>query len=218
MIVNYDNFAEKFACSRKNMLWPELEYFFSFIWSTDSLLDIWCGSGRFLQQYKNTFLWLPEKYIWIDLSENLLWEARIDFPDQNFICMNMMDIDSLWKNNTGLDAIFLIASFHHLSDISQRLHVLKKLWNILTPWGKVYMTNWNLLWEENLKKYWNSETLNSQNKFWSKDFTIKFWEYQRYYHSFDISELEFLARKNNFHIIENRVFDTGKNIISILKK
>jgi len=72
--------------------------------------------------------------------------------------------------------------------------------------------------EQNYKKYAESEIADSTNNFWSKDFNIKFWESDRYYHSFALSELELLAQKNMFVISENKVFEWEKNIITILKK
>lgn len=55
MIVDYNKIAEKFASSRKDMKWEELEYFFSLLSPEESILDIACGSGRFLEQYKIYF-------------------------------------------------------------------------------------------------------------------------------------------------------------------
>lgn len=55
MSVNYNKFAEKFASSRKNMKWEELEYFFSSLDGEESVLDIACGSGRFLEQFQSYF-------------------------------------------------------------------------------------------------------------------------------------------------------------------
>lgn len=55
MNVEYNNFAKTFAASRKNMKWEELEYFFSCIDGDENILDIACGGGRFLEQYKQYF-------------------------------------------------------------------------------------------------------------------------------------------------------------------
>ena len=80
------------------------------------------------------------------------------------------------------------------------------------------MTNWALNSELNSKKYSESVIKKSENKFWSTDYNIVFWEYDRYYHCFDLKELEYLAQKPWFKIIENRLFDSQKNFITILEK
>lgn len=215
-MVDYNKIAINFSKSRKNMSWPELEYFFSFLKTNENILDIWCGSGRLLEQYNSFFSHTPKNYVWIDLSENLLKEARREHPSQEFRCMNMLEVDSL--SASKYDAIFLVASFHHLAKQEERNEMMKKLYNILSTDGKIFMTHWNLLSPLNYKKYAHSEIQNSTNDFGSKDFNIKFWETMRYYHSFDLSELEYLARNNNFTIVENKIFEWEKNIITILKK
>ena len=88
----------------------------------------------------------------------------------------------------------------------------------LEDWGYLFMTNWALNSEINNEKYKDSIIDNSLNNFWSKDYMIKFWEYNRYYHCFDLKELEYLANKTWFKIIENKLFENKKNIITILKK
>jgi hypothetical protein len=72
------------------------------------------------------------------------------------------------------------------------------------------MTNWNLLWEKNFKRYENMYV-------WYWDFNIKIWEYSRYYHSFWVGELEDMFLNTGFEIVENRIFEWKNNIISILR-
>lgn len=216
-MVDYNNFAKSFAHSRKNMRWEELEYFFSLFSGEENIGDIWCGSGRFLEQYLQYF-WIPlENYIGIDLSEKLLEQAQKDFPRYNFIQGNMLDIKNIleYKN---VNTLVMIASFHHLQDITQRLTFLKTAYQILPKWWKIYMTNWFLDSDKNREKYKDSEIIRTVNEFWSRDFDIKFWNNSRFYHSFSLSELDFLAKTAAFSLQENRVFDSQKNIITILKK
>jgi hypothetical protein len=79
------------------------------------------------------------------------------------------------------------------------------------------MTNWALNSEINNKKYKDAVIKESKNTFWSTDYNIVFWENDRYYHCFDLSELEHLAEKTKFKIIENRLFDNQRNFITILE-
>lgn len=213
MTVDYNNFATTFAQSRKNMKWEELEYFFSFIKGGENILDIWCGSGRLLDCYKDYFWKLPQEYKWIDLSEWLLQEARWHYPNYIFEEKNMLDMTESHKQN-----IFLIASFHHLKTLWERESMMKVLFQALQDWWKIFMTHWALESPVNKEKYQSSCIDGSTNQFGSKDFSIKFGEFPRYYHSFSLSELEYLAKKAGFHILENRLFSTEKNIITILQK
>lgn len=68
------------------------------------------------------------------------------------------------------------------------------------------MTNWNLLEQPRYEK----------NHRGNGDFDIKIGEYTRYYHSFQIEELEALFKRTGFQIQENSIFEGGKNIFSVV--
>jgi len=225
MTVDYNNFAKTFSESRKNMKWEEIKYFLSFLSSkkNKNILDIWCWNGRFLWVLKINNIDF-NNYLWIDLSKWLLEEAKRFYPENNFLELNMLDLDKnifvfdeknpekKWEN------IFLIASFHHLDNLENREKVMKNLFNILKKGWKIFMTNWALNSELNNKKYEKSIIKNSENKFLSLDYKIKIWKFERFYHCFDLSELEFLAKKYWFKIIENRLFENKRNFVTILEK
>jgi len=219
-MVDYNNFAKTFSNSRKNMKWEEIDYFLEKInfSENNSILDIWCGNWRFLGALKNKFPEIKkENYVWVDLSIWLLKEAKKIHQDfnKNFLELNMLNIDKIEKK---YNYIFFIASFHHLNNLEDREEVLFKAYNLLEKWWKIFMTNWALNSELNFVKYKKSEIINSKNKFNSIDFNVKIWKDIRYYHCFDLAELDYLAQKNNFKIIENRLFDNNRNFITILEK
>lgn len=217
--MNYNNFAKAFSDSRKNMKWEEIDYFilnYLKIYEWKSFLDIWCGSARLLEQFSNNFDINKINYLWLDLSEEMLKNAKINYPDKDFLSLNMLDIDKLWERK--FDYIFFIASFHHLEKIEDRLEVIKKVYNLLNKGWIIFMTNWALNSEANNEKYKKDLITNSENNFWSINYKIYFWEYPRFYHCFDLKELEYIFLENSFKIIENRLFDTNKNFISIIKK
>ncbi len=219
-MVDYNSFAKTFSQSRKNMKWEEIDYFLESLNFNDSfrILDIWCGNWRFLWALKSKFPQIQNRnYNWIDLSSWLLEEAKKlhnDF-EENFSECNMLNID--WINNKYTD-IFFIASFHHLQSLEERVQVITKAYEILGEWGKVYMTNWALNSELNSEKYSKYLIVNSKNSFWSLDYDIKIWDSSRFYHCFDVSELEYLAKNSWFKIIENRLFDNKRNFITVLEK
>lgn len=217
MTVDYNDFAKTFSNSRKNMKWEEIEYFLSFLESEKkiSTLDIWCGNWRFLRALKNNNISI-NKYLWLDLSTWLLKEAKKINPESDFMELNMLDLDKLeWQK---FDYIFFIASFHHLEKMEDRISVLKKAKKLLNVNWKIFMTNWSLESELNKKRYLKSKISDSKNKFWSTDFSIKIWEFTRYYHCFNLSELEYLFKENWFKILENKEFENKKNFVSIIKK
>lgn len=84
--------------------------------------------------------------------------------------MDMRDIGVIFAAPL-FEAMFFIASFHHLETFQERLNVLKNTKKALVPGGKIYMTNWHLLSEENRKKYLSSKTTDYPDE--SADFTIK---------------------------------------------
>lgn len=215
-MVDYNNFAKTFSNSRKNMKWEEIEYFLSFLeWKKNSkILDIWCGNWRLLGElYKKWFN--TKEYLGIDLSSWLLKEANEVYKDNSFLELDMLKINTL---HNKYNVIFLIASFHHLKTIKNRTDVLKKIFNLLEDWWIVLMTNWSLSSELNKKRYKDAIIEWSKNNYWSLDYNIKLWWNDRYYHSFELKELEFLFLSTWFEIIENREYQNQKNIISIIKK
>jgi len=214
-MVDYNNFAKTFSKSRKNMKWPEVEYFFS-CEKPESILDIWCWSGRLLESYQAYFWSLPAEYLGVDMSLWLIQEAQESFPEHDFIVCDMRQLDL--GRDARFSSIFLIASFHHLSEWEQREAVLKKLSTLLKTGGVIYMTNWALDSNFNRSKYAECKIKKSENSFGSSDYTIMFWESQRYYHCFSLTELEYLWEKAGLKILENRVFEGDRNIVTILKK
>ncbi len=211
-----------------------------------SILDIWCWSWRLLEQFLSSplapLLRGKGNYTWIDLSSWLLEEAKNSFPEKEFLELNMLNIDkipklspflkgSTWNVMEGegllFNNIFFIASFHHLDNLKDREEVLDKAYNLLEEWWRIYMTNWALNSKINNEKYKNSKLPHPnplltregiEMNFWSTDYNIVFWKNNRYYHCFDLYELEYLAKNAWFKIIENRLFDTEKNFITILEK
>jgi SAM-dependent methyltransferase len=216
MSVDYNNFAKTFSNSRKNMKWEEIDYFLSFLkWKENlNILDIWCWNGRLLWELKSNKLNI-EDYLGIDLSSELLIDAKKNHIDNEFRELDMLNINTL---HNKYNVIFFIASFHHLDNINDRLEVLKKAYDLLDDNWIVFMTNWSLNSDLNKKRYKDVIIDWSENRFGSLDYNIKLWWNDRYYHSFNLNELKYLFKEVWFTIIENREFENMKNFISIIKK
>jgi SAM-dependent methyltransferase len=210
---DYDNFSKTFAKSRKNMHWPEIEYFMDFISKLDKteknnlkILDIWCWSWRLFPYLVKTLNWF--EYLWIDSSSWMVEEAQSEHPWADFKVLDMQSLNELDKE---YDMIFLIASFHHLENYEERIEVLNNMKKILKPDWLIYMTNWNLLNENNISRYKDVYS-------WNGDFQIKIWKFSRYYHWFTLDELNWLFDVSEFPILENREYWSWNNLISIIRK
>ncbi|MFA5916843.1 MAG: class I SAM-dependent methyltransferase [Candidatus Gracilibacteria bacterium] len=242
MSVDYNNFATTFSQSRKNMKWEEIDYFIDFLKNQNpspargrlggggvSILDVGCGNGRLLAHIENSGIKI-DNYLGTDLSVGLIDEAKKLHPHHNFQVLDMLDLQKLRIESTpsikgargfstikNFDYIFFIASFHHLHTIEERLEVLKQAKNLIKPDGIIFMTNWALNSELNSEKYKNSVIKNSKNEFGSEDYNIKIGEFTRFYHCFSSDELEFLFKETGFEVVENRLFENGRNWVSIIE-
>lgn len=134
----------------------------------------------------------------------MIEEAKNLFPNKSFLVSSMPTFENLPEKQ--YDVIVLLASFHHLETREERLLCLENLKKYLSQNGSIYMTNWNLLEQERYQK----------NHRGNGDFDIKIGDYSRYYHGFRIDELESLFRESNWKIVENRIFEGGRNIFSII--
>lgn len=204
--MSYDNFATTFSNSRKNHPWPELEYIIEDmkINQYSSVLDIGCGNGRFLEE-SIKLNYVGAKYLWLDQSAWMIWEAIKLHPNNQFKVLWMQDI---WDLDESFDVLLFLASFHHLESRQERIQVLQDAKKFLNPNGRIYMTNWNLLEQERYQK----------NHRWNGEFDIKIGEFVRYYHGFTLSEISELFKEAGYQIIENRIFEGGRNFLSILEQ
>jgi tRNA (uracil-5-)-methyltransferase TRM9 len=202
--MSYNAFAETFSNSRKNLHWPELEYIIEDIKNNSykSILDIGCGNGRFLEEWEKLG-YIPNTYLWVDNSEGMILEARKLHPESHFEVIWMQDVTN---TEWSFDAIIFLASFHHLETQEERIEVLQDIKKLLSPNGRIYMTNWNL----------REQTRYEKSHRGNGDFDIKIGEYSRYYHGFTMTELEQLFKETRYSIIENRIFEGGRNFLSML--
>ena len=144
--MDYDPFATTFSSSRQNHPWPELDAIIEDMRKRDtkSVLDIGCGNGRFLESYELRAMHDTIHYLGIDSSVGMIEEARRLHPDHHFEVIDMGSISSYPFSITPYDSILFLASFHHLGTQEQRIKTLQDTKKLLSPHGRIYMTNWNL--------------------------------------------------------------------------
>lgn len=141
----YDAIGKEFSASRQ-YIWPDLKPFLIDVKSNSSVLDVGCGNGRLL-------LGLPKsiKYTGLDISKELLNEAKKAHPEHKFIETDITK-DTIWKHLPQYDYIYSIAVLHHLPTEKDQRFVLEQIKKHLKPKGKILITAWNL-WQPKYFKY-----------------------------------------------------------------
>lgn len=205
--MSYDNFARTFSESRRDHPWPEIDSILADIKTRGymSILDIGCGNGRFLEEVEKQW-YIFSSYLGLDSSLGMIEEAQKLHPSFHF---DVIDMTWLWDSaikNVPFDAVLFLASFHHLQTHEERIIVLKNIKKFLAPGGRIYMTNWNLCEQPRYEK----------SHQWNGDFSIKIGTYSRYYHGFTLDELESLFYETWYQVVENQIFEWGRNILSIV--
>lgn len=201
-----------------------------------SILDIGCGSGRFLAALvaENKLNQNGIKYyLGVDQSNKLIAGCNQDFKEQinegvaEFKVEGFLDFE---PEQNKPDIITAFASFHHIPGFEFRQESLTRIFGALPKNGKLIMFNWNLLNETFVARYKLdfSKILDGYDKYdtlipWKKTGNKIF---SRYYHAFTENELENLADASGFKIIEQYYIlkgeksniKEGENIFSLWTK
>ncbi len=221
-IDSYNAIAKVFSKSREK-LWGEFYGVKPFLFEHMSILDAGCGSGRavdLVKDMKNIF------YKGIDQSEALIQEAkkREEHGQERNIHFEVGNLLSLKEQENKYDLIFCFASLHHIPSHDLCLQILKDFFQILSPGGILFMTNWNLWNISRKKSVWRYQHITLKN-------ILTFWgppekSYPLCYHAFTRNELSRLLQKAGFQKIQNNYTKNGEpvswyngnNILTIAKK
>lgn len=211
---DYDLIAKEFSNTRQ-FPWADFDLFLPY-YVPGKVLDLGCGNGRLLKFLdKHGY----ESYLGIDQSDELLAHARMNHPKSKFISGNMSDFKII---DGKFDAIFIIASFHHLPKKDQKA-TLENLKKHLNEGGFIFMTNWNLH-QSRFLAMWFKSVFHPSYGFrgllvpWRK-------EVYRYYFAFTKRRLRKLFHATGYEIqINDYVRDgkdanllTAKNILTIAR-
>lgn len=205
---DYNKIAKEFSDSR-SFPWKEFEDFLPYYKKTFSVLDLGCGNGRLFKFLSREGV---KSYLGIDNSEGLIKLAKSENSKAKFLCKDFSKKIVLGRK---FDAIFAIASFHHLPRKDQ-LSVLKNWKKLLKPGGYLFMTNWNL---------WQIKFLGSFVRafFWPKYGFLGLqipWKMQsgkmvkRFYYAFTVLRLKKLLREAGFELVS---FKKGRNFVTIAR-
>ncbi|MBD3359156.1 MAG: methyltransferase domain-containing protein, partial [Candidatus Buchananbacteria bacterium] len=156
----------------------------------------------------------------------LIEEAQKKWPDYNFKVGDILDLSFLEKK---FDLVFLISTLHHIPSDRLRQKVLREIYSVLKPNGKLLMINWNL-WQTKYLKYIIKYTLLKLAEptkqvlpgIKAKDLDLQDvfvpWQkkHLRYIHALTELNVARLVKKTGFEIIKN--VSNKRNIITVAKK
>jgi ubiquinone/menaquinone biosynthesis C-methylase UbiE len=224
--TGYNRISEKFSQTRK-FPWHDFEFFKQYLHENDQVLDAGCGNGRLYEFLKDNKI----IYTGIDTSEKLISIAKQNHPEAHF---SVGDILTLPFSDNKFNAIFCIATLHHVPGKKLREQVIKEFNRVLKPGGYLIMTNWNLLnirwWPTLINAAWQKIIGKSQLDFGDvqKPWKNQYGEVQtrRYLHAFTKGQFRRLLQTNGFTVIKqwytrkdmasNRY--TGFNLPTIARK
>ena len=194
----YDRIATEFSDTRYRT-WTCTEDFLDNIPPGSKVADIGCGNGKAML-YKKNVLWEG-----CDNSNNLV--KICEDRGLNVCTGNVLDIP--FQDNT-YDYTICVAVIHHLSTIEKRMKAVEELVRITKKGGQIFI----LVWAQ-------TQPPDSRRKFLEQDNYIPFCDKskrvlgKRFYHVFQVKELESLLPKN-VEIIKS-IYEMG-NYGVIIKK
>lgn len=207
---DYNQIANSFSSSRFAK-WDEFDFFLNYYSKNSDVLDLGCGNGRLLDFLKKIGF---KSYVGVDQSVRLLKIAKKKFPtymfvEQDFVALNL---------NNKFDAVFMIASFHHLPPAEQ-LNTLINLKKSMKIGSYLFMTNWNL----HQPRYLYFLLRSLLFPIYGIRGVLVPWQntLNRYYFSFTRKRLEKLLSNAGFSIIYNDYyggsFFSAKNIVTVAR-
>lgn len=216
----YQTFALQFSATRER-LQPGVRRIAEDLPSNVRILDIGSGNGelwRFLDNQGHM-----GEYVGLDFSVELLREARDRAAEESqgpgtavFRQADLADED--WAevlSDERFDIALVFAVLHHLPGKSLRTRVMQQLHGLLEPDSRVYLSNWRFLESERLRRRiqpWGRIGLSSDDVE-PGDYLLD-WRRGgyalRYVHHFSEAELNDLAIRTGFRVIQT-FFSDGEN-------
>ncbi|MBI2463426.1 class I SAM-dependent methyltransferase [Candidatus Peregrinibacteria bacterium] len=239
---DYNSIAEDFSATRMRE-WTEFELFAPYIRNGMKVLDVGCGNGRLLSFFQKRFSNIF--YTGIDNASRLLDEARLkrihalrlfsdekngkEFDTHN-VCLKHANHEnskaeffegnmlSLPFPSETFDAVFSIASLHHIPSEKFRTQALMEMKRVLKPHGVIIILVWNL-WQ---KRYFYAfiraffRSIFTFGQYGLRDLFIP-WKHvlDRYYYAFTFSELQKFLKKTSLSL---ESYSRNRNILFVCKK
>jgi len=191
----YENIAEQFRVTRV-YTWSWIKSFVNTLPDNSIIYDIGCGNGRNMIFNNHTMIGIDncKKFVNMCLNDNKL-----------AIQANMTNIN---LPNNSADAIICIASFHHLSNIENRVKALNEMKRLIKPGQKILLSVWSFNQPKKTRILFNS--YGNQLVSWNH-------KYKRFYYIFRIEEIKALFKCVELELM-NHIYDCGNEIFILTKK
>ncbi len=193
-----------------------------------NVLELGCGNGRFLEFLLNSDI-TPNYFLGLDASKFLLERATerqniLDFKQAEFLQSDLilenwsqLAKSKLIGDSKKYDLICFFGLMHHIPGDENRLSIIKKSAELLSPNGLLIFTTWQYLDVPRLKRRIISKTSSILNDLMSKyvidinelaeNDNILDWQKgliaYRFSHYYTKSEIENLCNLSGLDILEN---------------
>ena len=210
----YNKFGDEFSATRWR-LQNGVKKILETIKEDDTVLDLGCGNGLFLQTLSKRGH--NASLLGVDFSLPLLRDADssggVEFQEIDLTKLsafgNQLTVNGQWA------IVTMFATLHHIPSNEIRIDILRTVKKLLKPDGKFILSNWQFLNSEKLKSRIQSwEKVNLSKDDVDKDDYLLDWrsggEGLRYAHHFSREELYTLANQVEMRV-EAEFLSDGEN-------
>ncbi len=133
----YNEIAHDFSKTRQGKL-QELEPLTQLVKNNDRVLDVGSGSGRLFEVFGNRDI----EFYGIDSGAEMIKICQEKFKALPRVHFEVADLLSTRFPNNYFNAIYAVATLHHIPSRLLRIKALQEFHRMLKPGGKLIMTNW----------------------------------------------------------------------------
>ena len=208
----YDTISENWETKRKS-IWTPVKEFLEVNKNFSKLLDLGCGTGRFLE-LAESLNYKKKNLVGADFSK-----GQLELVKKKRFKTIQTELTNLKFKDKEFDLIICIAAHHHLLDKQEQLKSLEERNRILKDEGKILLANWfpeKKFIEKQLEKK-KFEFLNKEKQEVKVTYTFQENKFDRYYYLFKEKELIDLCTEVNFKI-ENKEYNNGNLYLTLNKQ